>query len=457
MVAAHFQKVYYAHALCEYRYPREAQALEQIAARFPAAELVNPGAYGYFPGEFSFFLGLVGQSDVLVFQRLYSQITQGVGKEIRHALQSNKTVYELTEEGRFLRVTEPPTFCDLEETQALYRRCRAEQGVRNIPLLVPKANYSQVKEQGAEWNEKEQVWHWPSHKPLELVAGWLPRLEQRRAQPPYLLSGMIPASIWGQNLRSLYRDRWKKLSREIREQCGHRCQICGGASMGCHEEWEYEYNASASSGYGVQRLREVVSLCEACHVVKHLGRAALQGQTKAAMRHWAFVNGWPLRKADKERDKAWLGWQHRNQFRWRLDLSWIKWHYGWPIAEAVSDKECLPKTLSLFPAVSSAVTVFYARPYYLCGSGEERCALERLSSEFPGAKIINPEPRRWPSPEWFHREIELCDLLVFKRLKNQITEEVGLKVNYALSCGKPVLELPESNPYLKQVTRPVSF
>ena len=65
---------------------REAQSLEQIAARFPHAELVNPGAYGYFPGEFSFFLGLVARCEVLVFERLYGQVTAGVGKEIHHAL-----------------------------------------------------------------------------------------------------------------------------------------------------------------------------------------------------------------------------------------------------------------------------------------------------------------------------------------------------------------------------------
>jgi hypothetical protein len=441
------QKIYYAHALCVYRYPHEAQSLEQIAARFPHTELVNPGAYGYFPAEFSFFKGLVAQCKGLVFERLYGKVTLGVGGEIRHALERKKEVYELTEEGQFLPVAEPPDFCDWDETKTLYSRWRAEHGVRKIALLVPKADYAQIEEQGAEWNEREQVWLWPSHEPLELVAGWLPRLERRRAQPPYLLSGMVPASMWGQNLRSLFRERWKKLSREIRAQYGHRCQICGGPSMGCHEDWEYVYDASASSGHGIQRLREVVSLCEGCHSVEHLGRTESLGQLEAAMQHWAFVNGWPLKKAYTERIKTWADWSHRNRFRWTLDLSWVERKYGWPTQAMLSQREqpLIAATQAL--ASPRQPTIYYAHAYCTYGTSVETGALERLSREFPGAKIVNPAPFRWQE-ELAYSRVDPCDLLVFSRLLGEITGGVGLKVNYALRGGKPVLNLPESGPYL---------
>jgi hypothetical protein len=148
------------------------------------------------------------------------------------------------------------------------------------------------------------------------------------AKPPHILPKMIPRSMFGVNLRALIPEEWKRISWEFRENFGHRCQVCGGAPVDCHEDWEYIFDGSARCGEGVQRLRRLACLCKDCHALKHLGKTGLQGRTDGAMRHLAAVNSWPLQKAYEESDKAWADWELRNGFQWTIDVSFAEREYG---------------------------------------------------------------------------------------------------------------------------------
>ena len=197
-----------------------------------------------------------------------------------------------------------------------------------IPLLVPKQAYALAKELGAEWDRNRHVWLWPTDAPRRDVNGWLPRMYKPGANPPHILPRMIPRSMFGVNLRALIPEAWKKISREFRGDFGNRCQVCGGAPVECHEDWDYIFDASARSDAGIQRLRRLTCLCRDCHALKHLGKTNVQGKTEAAMRHLAFVNGWRVQIAYEQANEAWADWERRNGFQWTLDVSFAEQEYG---------------------------------------------------------------------------------------------------------------------------------
>src|ERR1022692_2614992 len=98
-----------------------------------------------------------------------------------------------------------------------------------IPLLVPELAQSEAKRLGAVWDGEERVWLWPDDAPRDEVKGRLPRMYKPGVKPPHILPKMIPASMFGVNLRALIPEEWLRLSREYRANFGNRCQVRGSA------------------------------------------------------------------------------------------------------------------------------------------------------------------------------------------------------------------------------------
>jgi 5-methylcytosine-specific restriction endonuclease McrA len=82
---------------------------------------------------------------------------------------------------------------------------------------------------------------------------------------------LIPEPCWGRNLRSVLPDRrWTKISREVREAAGGKCQICGGTSHDqCDEQWTYDDKRR------IQRLTALRAVCQMCHNLMNLGRTSI--------------------------------------------------------------------------------------------------------------------------------------------------------------------------------------
>lgn len=99
---------------------------------------------------------------------------------------------------------------------------------------------------------------------------------------------MVPDGCWYSNLRSLLSPRqWDAVRKKAYARAGGRCMICGAPSkrLEAHEQWEYdEKNA-------VQRLKNIIAVCPACHAVIHIGRTQLKGDIRAAEEHFMKVNG----------------------------------------------------------------------------------------------------------------------------------------------------------------------
>ena len=131
---------------------------------------------------------------------------------------------------------------------------------------------------------------------------------------------LVPKPLWSSNPRlAMGRAKWDRLRRQVYEDYGHRCGICGAEGrLEAHECWEYDDDAR------VQRLSAFVALCGACHRVKHLGLASiLAKEGKADMeglrRHFMDVNGCSSREFAAHAEQALNVWRRRSA------------HEGWTI------------------------------------------------------------------------------------------------------------------------------
>ena len=105
------ETIYFAHAMCMYRWPIETQHLRTIRRRFKGRRIVNPASYDRHPEKIrdgvASCLRLIDECDIVVFCRLLNKVTAGVGKEVNHALRRGKAVFEINGNGlvrRRLRV-----------------------------------------------------------------------------------------------------------------------------------------------------------------------------------------------------------------------------------------------------------------------------------------------------------------------------------------------------------------
>lgn len=132
---------------------------------------------------------------------------------------------------------------------------------------------------------------------------------------------LVPAGSWHSNLRSIVPGRWDDLRRRCYMASEYRCEICNGRGpnhpVECHERWEYDDDRH------IQKLVGLIALCPACHEVKHMGLARVNGNERRAKRHLTIVNGWTSRQASQYIDEAFNLWRERSVYDWHTDISWI--------------------------------------------------------------------------------------------------------------------------------------
>jgi hypothetical protein len=133
---------------------------------------------------------------------------------------------------------------------------------------------------------------------------------------------LVPATSWGDNLRSHFKTReWDRLRKACYEQAGHKCEICGGKGrrhpVECHEIWHYD------DDQGLQTLQGLIALCPSCHEVKHIGRAMAVGFGDRALAHLVKVNGITQAEAVAHVGDAFALWKARTQKAWTLDITSI--------------------------------------------------------------------------------------------------------------------------------------
>ena len=83
----------------------------------------------------------------------------------------------------------------------------------------------------------------------------------------------LPPALWGKNIRSeLGQQQWDISRKKAYKRHNHRCCICGCAGkMNAHEVWKLKI--SQKNNYGIQELVDIISVCDDCHNVIHIGRS----------------------------------------------------------------------------------------------------------------------------------------------------------------------------------------
>lgn len=148
---------------------------------------------------------------------------------------------------------------------------------------------------------------------------------------------LVPQSSWTDNVRAvLTTAQWNALRKTVCDAAYNVCQICGGVGpkhpVECHEIWDYNDKTF------IQKLTGMLSLCPACHQVKHMGFARVQGKGERAQKHLMKVNGLTKKATDKYIEGVFLIWKERSKKQWTLDLSILK-QYGVDVEKFKTDKK----------------------------------------------------------------------------------------------------------------------
>ncbi len=97
---------------------------------------------------------------------------------------------------------------------------------------------------------------------------------------------LVPSTASGQTLYEfLTKKAWNTLREKVFEEYNFRCGICGATTgqLNCHEQWTYDDENTT------QKLVRLISLCQMCHLVKHMNQRGASLDVLAE--HFMRVNG----------------------------------------------------------------------------------------------------------------------------------------------------------------------
>lgn len=161
--------------------------------------------------------------------------------------------------------------------------------------------------------------------PLRGAVGAAHRLTPVGQEPLRLAIELIPRQTWGRNLRTaLGKSAWSRLSKQVREAAGNRCEACGSTvRLQCDEQWAYDDAAH------VQRLTRLRCLCQMCHHVVNFNRTRMVAREQAdrypnlvedVIAHFMRVNGIDRQTFDRHHAEASARWATRSAAGdWTLD------------------------------------------------------------------------------------------------------------------------------------------
>ena len=134
---------------------------------------------------------------------------------------------------------------------------------------------------------------------------------------------LVPQTCHYKNLRSdLPRSQWDLLRRDCYKKANYCCEVCGGKGfqhpVECHEIWDYNDKKH------IQKLVGLISLCPACHEVKHIGLAQVRGNYDRALKHLMRINKWTEEDAEVYVEVAFETYMQRSLHEWKSDISIVE-------------------------------------------------------------------------------------------------------------------------------------
>jgi len=132
---------------------------------------------------------------------------------------------------------------------------------------------------------------------------------------------LVPDSCWYSNLRSILKPaQWDIIRKDAYAKANEHCSICGRLvkRLEAHEYWDYDEE------HCIQKLTDVIAVCNQCHSVIHIGRTQLLGNDKDASDWFIKVNNCSYAEYRKALGQANIDHQRRNLVsEWQLDLTWL--------------------------------------------------------------------------------------------------------------------------------------
>jgi 5-methylcytosine-specific restriction endonuclease McrA len=134
---------------------------------------------------------------------------------------------------------------------------------------------------------------------------------------------LVPETCWFTNVRSeVSKKDWDYLRNYTYEKAKFRCEICKGKGkkhpVECHEIWSYDDKNK------IQKLEKLVALCPKCHQVKHPGLSEKRGLLNDVIEQLMNVNRISKNEAENLIKDAFIQFNNRSRFQWKLDISYLK-------------------------------------------------------------------------------------------------------------------------------------
>lgn len=125
---------------------------------------------------------------------------------------------------------------------------------------------------------------------------------------------LVPRPLWNKSLAHLL-PNWN----EVRDKvcaCGC-CAICDTKApsnkLHAHEVWKYN-----DDNHTVD-LKDIIPVCENCHMALHFGKANVDGKKKEALAWYCKVNDISKEMAKHEIQGAFEWWRIRSDYPWRFN------------------------------------------------------------------------------------------------------------------------------------------
>ena len=136
-----------------------------------------------------------------------------------------------------------------------------------------------------------------------------------------LVLELIPLNSFGKSLRAiLSQTQWDMLRKQTYSGAYNACEVCGASNVAlhCHEVWSYDNETHT------QKLENMMALCPACHLTKHMGYAMTAGKYEDALYHLMKINEMPEKEAKDYVHQEFRIWSQRSHFHWTLDISLLE-------------------------------------------------------------------------------------------------------------------------------------
>lgn len=127
-----------------------------------------------------------------------------------------------------------------------------------------------------------------------------------------LVINLVPKTIWGKSLAH-FLPNWNEVRTKVCS-CGC-CAICdtNTKQLQAHEVWKYNDDDHTVD------LKDIIPVCENCHLALHYGKARVDGKEKQALAWYRKVNGLSNEIARHEIKMAFDWWSIRSACSWTFN------------------------------------------------------------------------------------------------------------------------------------------